>query len=35
MPANKTGTKWRREEIILAFDLYCRTPFKKIKENNS
>lgn len=27
---DKTGTKWSREETILAFDLYCRTPFGKI-----
>lgn len=22
------GTPWRRDELILAFDLYCRIPFK-------
>ena len=26
--------KWSREETILAFDLYCRTPFKKITKTN-
>lgn len=25
---------WTREETILAFDLYCRTPFGKIDKNN-
>lgn len=25
---------WTREELILAFDLYCRIPFKKTKANN-
>jgi putative restriction endonuclease len=28
------GTPWRRDELILAFDLYCRIPFKKTKSNN-
>jgi len=31
---NKTGVKWNRDETILAFDLYCRTPFGKIRYNN-
>lgn len=31
---DKTGTKWSREETILAFELYCRTPFSKITKNN-
>ena len=26
--------KWTREETILAFDLYCRTPFAKITKTN-
>lgn len=26
--------KWSREETILAFDLYCRTPFSKIGKTN-
>ena len=26
--------KWSREETILAFDLYCRTPLKKITKTN-
>jgi len=25
---------WERHELILAFDLYCRIPFKKTKRNN-
>lgn len=32
---DKTGTKWSREETILAFDLYCRTPFGKISSTNN
>ena len=28
------GKNWSREESILAFDLYCRTPFSKTKANN-
>ena len=31
---NRTGIKWSREETILAFDLYCRTPFEKITKTN-
>lgn len=31
---NRNGTKWSREETILAFDLYCRTPFGKISQSN-
>ena len=30
----KYGDPWAREELILAFDLYCRIPFKKTKANN-
>ena len=30
----KYGLKWERDEVILAFDLYCRIPFKKTKANN-
>jgi len=30
----KYGQLWSREELILAFDLYCRIPFKKTKANN-
>lgn len=26
--------KWTREETILAFDLYCKTPFSKISKKN-
>lgn len=28
------GRPWSRDELILAFDLYCRIPFKKAKANN-
>lgn len=31
---NRNGVKWSREETILAFDLYCRTPFGKISQSN-
>lgn len=31
---DRTGIKWSKEETILAFDLYCRTPFGKIHQNN-
>ena len=30
----RTGVKWSREETILAFELYCRTPFSKISQTN-
>ena len=30
----KYGAPWKRDELILAFDLYCRIPFKKTKANN-
>ena len=30
----RTGEKWSREETILAFELYCRTPFSKISQTN-
>jgi putative restriction endonuclease len=30
----KYGELWSRGELILAFDLYCRIPFKKTKANN-
>ncbi|WP_246240543.1 HNH endonuclease [Anaerocolumna sedimenticola] len=30
----RNGIKWTREETILAFDLYCKTPFGKISRNN-
>jgi putative restriction endonuclease len=32
--SQKYGELWTREELILAFDLYCRVPFKKTKANN-
>jgi len=28
------GKSWSRDELILAFDLYCRVPFNKTKANN-
>ncbi|HNR29308.1 MAG TPA: HNH endonuclease [Candidatus Hydrogenedentes bacterium] len=28
------GALWTRDELILAFELYCRIPFKKTKANN-
>lgn len=31
---DKYGTLWDRDELILAFDLYCRIPFSKTKKNN-
>lgn len=31
---NRNGVKWNREETILAFELYCRTPFGKISQGN-
>ena len=31
---DRNGIKWSREETILAFDLYCRTPFGKIGQGN-
>ena len=30
----KYGAPWEREELILAFELYCRIPFSKTKRNN-
>ncbi len=30
----KYGELWSRDELVLAFDLYCRIPFKKTKANN-
>jgi Predicted restriction endonuclease len=32
--AEKYGSPWSRDELILAFDLYCRIPFSKTKKNN-
>ena len=34
MSDDRNGKKWTREETILAFDLYCKTPFGKISRNN-
>jgi putative restriction endonuclease len=30
----KYGDKWQRDETILAFDLYCRIPFRLTKRTN-
>jgi len=32
--SSKYGQAWTREELILAFDLYCRIPFKQTKASN-
>lgn len=32
---NRNGIKWSRDETILVFDLYCRTPFGKIGRSNA
>ena len=32
--SQKYGALWTRQELILAFDLYCRIPFRKTKANN-
>jgi len=31
---SRYGAPWTREELVLAFDLYCRTPFQKTKTSN-
>jgi putative restriction endonuclease len=31
---HRYGLPWEREELIIAFDLYCRIPFRKTKANN-
>jgi putative restriction endonuclease len=31
---SRYGSLWSREESLLAFELYCRIPFKKTKANN-
>ena len=30
----KYGTLWTRDELIVAFELYCRIPFQKTKASN-
>ena len=30
----KYGAQWSRDELILAFELYCRIPFRKTKTSN-
>lgn len=32
---DRKGKDWSREELIIAFNLYCRTPFGKINKSNS
>ena len=32
--SSRYGEPWTREELILAFELYCRLPFQKTKANN-
>ncbi len=34
MPPVKHGTRWTREELILAFNLYCQIPFGSIHSGN-
>ena len=34
MRSSKTRRNWTREETILAFELYCKTPFGKIHADN-
>jgi len=31
---SRYGMLWTREESILAFELYCRIPFRRTKANN-
>lgn len=31
---SRYGASWARDELILAFELYCRTPFSRTKANN-
>lgn len=31
---SRYGEDWTREEVVLAFDLYCRIPFARTKANN-
>jgi putative restriction endonuclease len=31
---NIQGKKWNRDELIVAFNLYCKTPFTKINSSN-
>jgi len=31
---SRYGTLWNREELVLAFELYCTIPFQKTKANN-
>src|SRR5437016_8080352 len=29
-----TGERWNREQLLLTFNLYCRTPFGRLHKNN-
>jgi putative restriction endonuclease len=31
---NRYGQPWKRDDLILAFDLYCRIPFQQTKASN-
>ena len=33
--AERYGTPWSREDLVLAFELYCRIPFRKTKASNA
>lgn len=35
MATERYGTRWSREETILAFSLYCRMPFAKVSKDDS
>jgi len=30
----RRGSPWSRDELLVAFRLYCRTPFGKLHQNN-
>ncbi|ADJ26669.1 putative restriction endonuclease [Dehalogenimonas lykanthroporepellens BL-DC-9] len=34
LPSKSPKQLWSRDELILAFNLYCKTPFSKIHHNN-
>ena len=34
MPSSNYGKPWTKDELVLAFDLYCRIPFPKTKATN-
>jgi len=33
MPEGRYGKPWNRDELIMAFDLYCRLPFGKLNDS--